>query len=295
MTKDIYQEMTDKIVAAVEAGAAPWRCDWQRGGKGGLPLRVTGEEYKGFNILLLAMTAMQQGYAGRHWMTFNQAKALGGSVRKGEKGSPVVFFKPLEREREGDNGETETVKIPMMRAYTVFNVDQIDGLSAKFAPEVLPDLPAKDRDQLAEMALRSSGASISEDGNGRAFYRPSTDSIHLPAFERFFSTGGFLATMSHELVHWTGAKKRLDREFGTRFGDKAYAFEELVAEIGAAFICARLGVAGEHFENHAAYVSSWLEIMKGDKRAIFSAASLAQAAADFVLADAGAAEERKAA
>lgn len=294
MAQDIYQEITDKIVAAVEAGAAPWSCDWQRGGNGGLPLRVTGDEYKGINLLLLGMTAMTRGYSARHWMTFNQAKALGGGVRKGERGTPVVFFKPLERERDAPEGGTETYTVPCLRSYTVFNVDQVDDLPAKWAPELPAPLPAKDRDEQAEFALRSSGAIIREDGGARAFYNRTSDSVHLPTFERFNSVGGFLATMAHELVHWTGAEHRLNRTFGAKFGDKAYSFEELVAEIGAAFVCARLNVAGEHIDNHAAYVGSWLQVLKSDKRAIFSAASLAQAGADMVLANVGQ-EQRKAA
>ena len=279
-TRDIHQEVTDQIVAAIEAGTRPWSCDWLQGG---LPRRSTGEHYRGINLILLGMVASNRGYASPTWLTFNQAKALGGCVRKGEKGAPIVFFKKLERTEVNDAGEEETRGIPMLRGYTVFNVDQVDGLPTGFGAPELTTLPPKARDLAAERALRSSGATIREDGGSRAYYSRRDDSVHLPAFERFTSTGGFLATLAHELVHWTGAPSRLDRAKGKAFGDADYAFEELVAEIGAAFTCARLGVAGEHIESHAAYVGSWLRALKNDKRAIFRAAALAQSAADLVL------------
>lgn len=285
MARDLYQDVTDRILAALEAGTKPWECDWIRTG---LPRRVTGEQYRGINILLLALTQGECGYRSDTWMTFNQAKAFGAAVRKGERGTPIVFFKRLERtEQDPETGEDREIGIPMIRGYTVFNVDQIDGLPDRFYAAGPGELEPKLRDELAEASIRSCGASIAEDGGDRAYYRPSTDSIHLPAFDRFKSAGGFLATMAHECVHWTGAPHRLDRTKGKAFGDVDYAFEELVAEIGAAMVCARLQIAGEHFDNHAAYVGSWLKVLRNDKRAIFRAASLAQAAADMVLAKAG--------
>jgi antirestriction protein ArdC len=278
---DLYQEITDRFITALEAGTRPWERDWLSCGE---PLRSTGEAYRGINWALLSLASEARGYANPYWMTFKQALDLGGCVRKGEKATQVVFFKRLEisAESEGE-GEAETAKIiPLLRSYSVFNVDQIDGLPAgKFtAPSI--DLPAKDRDMRAEAALRSTGASIAEDGGSRAYYDQVADAVHMPKFELFRSTGGFLATLAHELVHWTGATHRLDRKFGNRFGNSDYAFEELVAEIGASFVCARLGIAGEHFENHAAYVASWLKALRDDRKAIFKAAALAQAAADIV-------------
>lgn len=281
---DIYQAVTDQLVEAIEAGAKSSGNPWLT--MAAMPLRVTGEEYRGINALLLALTAAAKGYRNPSWLTFNQAKALGGMVRKGEKSSRVIFFTTLEREADNADGDPETRRFPMLREYRVFNVDQIDGLGDRFAVPTPADLPAKDRDDAAEAALRSTGADIAEDGGNMAFYRPSTDSIHLPAFALFRSTGCYLATLAHELIHWTGAKHRLAREGGSRFGDHAYAFEELVAEIGAAFTCARLGIAGDHINDHAAYLSSWLKALKGDKRFIFRAAAAAQTAADMVLANA---------
>jgi antirestriction protein ArdC len=278
--RDLHQDVTDRIVAAIEAGTKPWECDWLRGG---LPRRYTGQHYRGINLLLLGMVAADRGYASPTWLTFNQAKAMGGMVRKGEKGTPIVFFKKLERTETNEAGEEETRGIPMLRGYTVFNVDQIDSLPDGFGGADGAVLAPKARDLAAEQALKSSGATIREDGGARAYYSRREDSVHLPAFDSFTSTGGYLATLAHELIHWTGAPSRLDRVKGAAFGDKDYAFEELVAEIGAAFTCARLGVAGEHIDNHAAYVASWLKALKDDKRAIFRAAAQAQAAADHVL------------
>jgi len=290
---DLYQQITDRFIAALEAGTRPWVCDWLRYGE---PLRSTGQSYRGINRLMLSMIGAASGYENPYWMTFKQALDLGGAVRKGEKASQIVFFKRLEigdRDGAGDGetGDEERRFVPLLRAYHVFNVDQIDGLpEGKFLPQTNAQLPAKQRDELAESALRATGAVIAEDGGHRAFYRSSTDSIHLPAFDRFKSTSGYLATMAHELTHWTGAHHRLDRLASMKFGGKDYAFEELVAEIGASFVCARLGIAGEHFDNHAAYVASWLERLRSDKKAIFRAAALAQSAADLILGEAAAVE-----
>lgn len=298
MTKlDLHQDVTDRIIAAIEAGTKPWECDWTAGEGGSImPLRANGQPYRGINILLLWAAASANRYRSGRWLTFKQAQALGGKVRKGEKSTRIVFFKALEvgADNDGDSGagrgegdEDGKRRVGMLRQYSVFNADQIDGLPARFAPPVVELVAGKERDEAAEAAIRSCGASIAEDGGDGAFYRPSTDSIHLPAFDRFKSVGGYLATMAHEVVHWTGAPHRLDRDGGKKFGDAGYAFEELVAEIGAAFVCARLGIAGEHIDSHAAYVGGWLKALKNDKRAIFRAASLAQAAADMALANAG--------
>lgn len=277
---DTYQDVTDAIIAQLEAGTRPWRMDWQ-GGSLQMPHRVTGEEYRGINVLLLWASAAQQGLTGRTWMTFKQATDLGASVRKGSKGTRIVFFKPLTVE-DRETGEEKA--IPMLRTYVVFNSDQIDGLPGKFASAPIVPAEGLERDAAAEAALRSCGAEIVE-GGARAFYTPASDIVTMPDFERFTSSSGYLATLAHELCHWTGHKSRLDR-FGNN-DRTSYAFEELVAEMGAAFIGARLGIVGEHIENHSAYLASWLKALKDDKRMIFKAASLAQQAADMVLANAG--------
>jgi antirestriction protein ArdC len=277
---DTYQDVTDAIIAQLEAGTRPWQKDWQ-GGSLTMPRRITGQPYRGINVLLLWASATQQGLTSDRWMTFKQATDLGGKVRKGSKGTRIVFFKPLNVR---DTATGEEKKIPMLRTYTVFNADQIDGLPAKYAPAPIVPVQGIERDAAAEAALRSCGATIVE-GGPSAFYMPATDVVTMPDFERFTSSSGYLATLAHELCHWTGHKSRMDR-FGANTRTN-YAFEELVAEMGAAFVGARLGIVGEHIENHSAYLASWLKVLRDDKRAIFKAASLAQQAADLVLANAG--------
>lgn len=277
---DTYQDVTDAIIAQLEAGTKPWQKDWQ-GGSLTMPRRFTGVPYRGINVLLLWASAMQQSLAGDRWMTFQQAKQLGGSVRKGSKGTRIVFFKPLEVR---DTATGEEKKIPMLRTYTVFNSDQIEGLPAKYASAAVVPVQGLERDKAAEAALRSCGAMI-EEGGPSAYYTPASDVVTMPDFERFNSSSGYLATLAHELCHWTGHKSRMDR-FGANTRTN-YAFEELVAEMGAAFVGARLGIVGEHIENHSAYLASWLKALRNDKRMIFKAATLAQQAADLVLANAG--------
>jgi antirestriction protein ArdC len=283
-SRDLYQAVTDRIVQALEAGTKPWRKTWAGGG---LQLRSTGAEYRGINQLLLTLTAAEAGYSSPYWVTFKQALELGGAVRKGERSTEIVFYKKLTVEdRDAPEGEDRSKQIPLLRSYRVFNADQCDGLPARFTPAPPAIAAGNERDAIAEAALRSSGAVIRE-GGAQAFYSPSSDHVQMPPFEVFETTGGFLATLAHELTHWTGHRSRLDRIKGSSFGSPNYAREELVAEIGAAFICARLAIAGEHIDNHAAYLASWLKVLREDKRAIFKAAALAQSAADLVLVNAG--------
>jgi antirestriction protein ArdC len=291
---DLYQAVTDRIVAALEAGTKPWRKPWNAAGlAGGLQLRSNGAEYRGINQLLLTLTAMQAGYTSPYWLTFKQAIELGGGVRKGEKSSEIVFYKKLTvTDRDAPEGEAGEKQIPLLRSYRVFNAEQCDGLPARFYPKPAPVVAGeeKQRDEAAEAALRSSGADIRE-GGAQAFYAPGSDHVQMPPFASFATVGGYLSTLAHELVHWTGHRSRLDRLKLTPFGTPSYAREELVAEIGAAFVCARLGVFGEHLDNHAAYLKSWLGVLKEDKRAIFKAAAQAQTAADLVLVNAELAAE----
>lgn len=285
---DTYESVTNAIIARLESGVKPWAPEWISGGAGGgmvMPRRHNGEFYRGINVLLLWATAEDRGYRAATWMTFKQALELGGAVRKGEKGSMIVFFKKLTITEQNEAGEDQDKQIPLLRTYFVFNVEQIDGLPAKYYPAEVELVGGKDRDDAAEAALRSSGAEIRESGD-RAFYVPSQDYVNMPTFDRFHTASGYLATLAHELCHWTGAKHRLDRDQKGAYGSKDYAAEELVAEIGAAFVGARLGIVGEHIDNHASYLASWLKALKNDKRAIFRAAAMAQAAADLVLANA---------
>jgi len=286
---DIYQQVTDQLIAALEAGASPWRKSWNdETGAGALhlPRRANGEFYRGINTLLLWGAAEECGFKSDRWFTFKQAEALGAQVRKGSTATKIIFYKSLDVERTNDAGETVDATIPMIRQYCVFNADQIDGLPERFTPAPVAVVAGKARDELNESALRSTGADIRE-GGVKAYYSPAADFVQMPTFDRFDNSGAYLATLAHELCHWTGHTSRLDRSLKNAFGSKDYASEELIAEIGSAFVGARLGIVGEHIDNHAAYLAAWLKVLKEDKRAIFKAASAAQRAADLVLANAG--------
>lgn len=273
---DIYQTVTDNIIAALEAGVKPWSCPWQRvPGMSGVPSNfATGIAYSGMNIMLLWCSASEQGFGDSRWMTYKQAQAVGGQVRKGEHGTTAIFYTTLEKENEG--GEID--QIPMLKTFNVFNVEQIDGLpqttetvnpEATFAP--LPE---------AENLFRKSGANIIEKGQN-AFFQPSTDEVWLPERHLFSDTANFYATGLHELVHWSGGKKRLSREMKGKFGSEDYAFEELIAELGSAFLMADLGIVGE--VQHESYIASWLKALKNDKRYIFKAASAASKAHRYLM------------
>jgi antirestriction protein ArdC len=282
--RDIYQDVTDRIVAELERGAAPWVKPWsgQQLQGGAMPYNAaTGKRYRGVNIPLLMAVSSAYGRSG--FVTFKQALDLGGHVRKGERGHQVVFWKFLKAssDKSADAAEDagEEKLIPFARAYTVFNVAQCDGLQLPATSTPAP-INAGQRSVELDSAIARLGASIAHDGGDAAFYRPATDSVHLPAFERFRDASNYYATVFHELAHWTGSERRLARQLANRFGSSAYAAEELVAELGAAFLCAEHGVAGEL--RHAGYLDSWLKVLRQDKRAIFTAASKAQQAADFI-------------
>jgi antirestriction protein ArdC len=283
---DIYARITNQIIADLEKGVRPWMKPWSAdhlAGRVTRPLRHNGQPYQGVNILMLWVSACAQGFTRPHWMTYNQAQELGGQVRKGEKGSLVVYANRITKTEKDDKGDEVEREIPFLKGYTVFNLDQIEGLAPDLypAPEPLP-APAFDRIAQAEAFFAATGATIREGGN-RAFYSPATDHIQMPPFASFQDAESHAATLAHELTHWTKAPSRLDRDFGRkRFGDEGYAREELVAELGAAFLCADLGITPEIRADHAAYIDNWLKVLKEDKRAIFSAASHATRAADYL-------------
>ncbi|MEI2628785.1 ArdC family protein [Erwinia aphidicola] len=259
---DIYQTVTDSIIAALEADVKPWACPWQRiPSMSGIPSNYAiGMAYSGMNIMLLWCSASKQGLSDLRWMTYKQAKAEGGQVRKGEHGTTAFFYITLEK--ENDDGQTDY--IPMLKTFTVFNVEQIDGLP--LSNEVA--CPAESFEPLprAEALFRNSGATIIEKGQN-AFFAPSTDETRLPERCLFTDAANFYATGLHELVHWSGGKNRLNREMKGKFGSEDYAFEELIAELGCAFLMADLGIAGE--VQHESYIDSWLKALKNDKRYIF--------------------------
>ncbi|UWQ73261.1 ArdC family protein [Leisingera sp. M658] len=280
---DVYAHVTDTIIAEIEAGTPPWRKPWTGSASGiALPTRHNGEEYRGINILMLWVMAAKQGHVSSRWMTYKQAQELGGQVRKGETSSTVVKYGTFTRENELGIEE----ELPYASAYRVFNADQIEGLPEEYyvRPEAPRDLGTAEDLEL-EAFFGRTGAEILTSDDPRAYYSPAKDHIHMPPIATFHYAAGYYGTLAHEVIHWTGSEKRLERikKFANR---EAYAFEELVAEIGACFLGAQIGVAPE-FDQSAAYVEGWLKALKGDKRAIFRAASEAQKAADFVLAAAG--------
>ena len=284
--QDIYSRITTQIMASLAKGVRPWVKPWNAehaAGRITRPLRHNGQPYAGINVLSLWTSALAQNFTAPIWMTFRQAIELDAHVRKGEKGSLVVYANKITRtETDEATGDETEQEIPFLKGYTVFNVEQIDGLPAPFYAKAEPLLDPLARIERAERFFGVVGALVSHGGN-RAFYRPATDTIQLPPFESFRDADSYYATLAHELTHWTGSKSRLARDFGSkRFGSQGYAMEELVAELGAAFLCADLELALEAREDHAAYIANWLEVLANDSRAVFTAAAHAQRAADFI-------------
>jgi antirestriction protein ArdC len=283
---DIYTRITNDIVAKLEDGIKAWTQPWNAAHAAGpvnKPLRFNGESYSGINILTLWATSMERHYTAPIWMTFKQALELGGAVRKGEKAAPVVYADTMVKTGLDERtGKDEERTIPFMKAYSVFNVEQIDGLPDHYYARACSAENPETRITRAERFFAATKADISH-GGSRAFYAPGEDRIQMPRFEDFSDAQGYYATLAHEMTHWTRHKTRLDRDFGRKqFGDAGYAREELVAELGAAFLCADLGLPLEDRDDHAAYIGSWLQVLKNDKRAIFQAAAHAQRAADYL-------------
>ncbi|HEX6039511.1 ArdC family protein [Longimicrobium sp.] len=279
--RDIYQEVTDRIVAALETGVAPWVRPWRpmyaandfpRNG-------LTGRPYHGINVFLLWLTANACGYRSQDWFTFNQAKQKGAHVRKGERGTLVTFWKLLRvRDDAAEAGTDRTKKIPLLRHFIVFNRDQLDGLPAVKA-DPAPQRPEWERDEAVETFVRASGARIIE-GGSHAAYSPGRDEIYMPPLADFVTREAYYSTELHELTHWTGHGSRMNRDLSGGFGSESYAREELVAEMGAAFLCAALGVQGQL--QHPEYIGNWIQVLKGDKKAVFRAASEARQVAEYL-------------
>jgi antirestriction protein ArdC len=284
--QDVYTRITNQIIAALEEGVKPWTQPWNAAHAAGhvsRPLRHNGQPYAGINVLTLWASAMSAHYAAPIWMTFKQAIELGGCVRKGEKGSPVVYANTISRtETDESTGDEAERTIPFLKAYTVFNVEQVDGLPAHFYARAEHTRNPDERITDAEAFFAATRADIRHGGDS-AFYSPALDYIQMPTFEAFRDAQSYYATLAHEATHWTRHTNRLDRDFGRkRFGDDGYAREELVAELGAAFLCADLGLRLEDRADHAAYIGHWLGVLKDDKRAVFAAAAHAQRAADYL-------------
>ncbi|HEV2462162.1 MAG TPA: zincin-like metallopeptidase domain-containing protein [Acidobacteriaceae bacterium] len=284
--QDIYTRITNQIVSHLERGVRPWVKPWNAehaAGRITRPLRHNGKPYSGINVLSLWASAMAQNFAAPIWMTFKQATELDGHIRKAEKGSLVVYADSFTRketdEKTGDEVERE---IPFLKGYTVFNVEQIDGLPAVYYAKAAPQLDPVARIEHAEQFFAALGATIGHGGN-RAYYSVTNDIIQMPPFVSFQDADSYYATLAHECTHWTGSANRLNRDFGGhRFGSDGYAIEELVAELGAAFLCADLEISLEPREDHASYIATWLEVLAQDNRAVFTAAAHAQRAAEYI-------------
>jgi antirestriction protein ArdC len=283
---NLYDEVTRRIVAELEAGRVPWVQPWGRvgGAAAGLPRNaLTERPYSGINILILWGAVIERGYPSQGWLTFRQALQAGGAVRRGERGTTVVYadrFTPeSERERARDTGE-DARSIAFLKRFTVFNVAQVDGLPEGFAPDPAP-LPEREIVPVAEQVIAASGVRF-RIGGDEAFYAPSRDIVQVPPQPAFFDQINYYRTCLHELTHATGHPSRLARDLTNAFGSKDYAREELVAEMGSAFLCAALGIVPT--VRHADYLASWLDVLREDSRAIFRAASAASKAADWLLA-----------
>ncbi|MES9970975.1 MAG: zincin-like metallopeptidase domain-containing protein [Candidatus Thiodiazotropha sp.] len=283
--QDVYTRITNKIIADLEQGVRPWMKPWNAehaAGRITRPLRHNGQAYNGINILMLWSAAVTSGYSAPIWMTFKQAKELGAHIRKGEKGELVVYANTITRTEENADGEEVDQTIPFMKGYTVFNVEQIEGLPSQYYQLADPVLDPVQRIEHAEKYFAATGAELHHGGN-QAYYSVTHDRIQLPPFESFRDAESYYATLAHETTHWTRHKSRLDRDFGRKqWGDEGYAREELVAELGSAFLSADLGLTPEVRDDHSAYIESWLEVLKKDKRAVFQAAAHAQRAVDFL-------------
>ncbi len=280
---DIRAEVTGKIIAAIEAGTPPWRRPWTGGTTAcAFPLRSNGQAYRGINILMLWLAAEERGYGAAHWFTYKQAQGNGAQVRKGEQASTVVKYGTVERENEQDIERA----IPYLRAYRVFNADQIDGLPEEFTrPPEPPKYLGTKPDPTLEDFFAAFGVPVDTSQDPRAYYSPKTDRIHMPPINTFFAAADYFGVLAHEVAHATGHESRLDRF--TKFQNKSdYAFEELVAEIAACLLGVELAFRPEP-DQSAGYIEHWLRALNDDHGFIFKAASEAQKAVDLIHATVG--------
>jgi antirestriction protein ArdC len=292
---NLYSEITDKIIAELEAGRVPWVQPWGSSSAKapiGVPRNATtGRAYSGINILILWASVIESGFSSQNWLTFRQAAAVGGNVRKGERSTMVVYANRFipgdERARAAKTGETPG-SIAYLKRYFVFNVDQCDNLPPEIAGAGAiaplagpPSLPGNGLIIPEAEALIAATKADFRIGGDRAFYVPSADFIQVPPPDAYFEPINWHRTALHELGHWTGHESRLRRDFSGSFGSTSYAKEELVAEMTSAFVCASLGIVPT--VRHADYIGSWLEVLHSDNRAVIRAASLASKAADYLL------------
>jgi antirestriction protein ArdC len=276
MSALLYQQVTDKIIAELEAGTIPsWVKNWS--GEAGSDCNViTKKTYSGINTIILGMS----GFKSPYWGTYKQWVSIGAQVSKGSKGTHIIFYSPVENgSKITEAGEVKNYSY-ILKSYTVFNAEQVSGFEAPAlpVPKVFNNIAC------IEALTVKSGVKV-QFGGDRAYYSPSQDYIAMPHKTQFNSEASYYATLLHELSHWSGHKSRLDRDLSGRFGNEAYAAEELIAELSAAFLCARFSIAGEL--RHSSYIASWLRVLKNDNKAVFKAAALAQKSADYLAGFAG--------
>lgn len=279
---NVYETVTDRIIAALDAGVIPWRKEWKTNSNSALPINYqTKKPYRGINVFTLLCSE----FSSNAWLTYKQAQAMGLQVRKGSKGAPIVFWK-FDRKKDELTGDVEVSAFA--RQYTVFNLDQIDGIEPQApAPDAPAFEPIVEADAIVTRFLTAgAGPELSHGGN-KAYYLPSQDKVQMPLCEAFVSPDSYYSTLFHELTHSTGNAKRLkrfDEESAHLFGSESYSKEELIAEFGAAFLCAESGIVNESVSaNHAAYIQGWLRALKNDKSLAIQAAQRAQKAADVIL------------
>jgi len=286
--RDVYATVTSQIVNAIEKGVGNWRMPWHTTGRfASSPINTTSRKpYRGINTVCLWAAAEAKGYASGEWGTYKQWQDRGAQVRKGEKSTTVVFWKFANNAQESQDDSSETPasgsRLLFTRGYAVFNAAQVDG----YSPKAQPETTMPERIGRADAFFHAIGADVVHGGN-QAYYAPMSDHIQMPPMGAFFENVSYYSTLAHEHTHWTAKVERCDRQLGKRFGDSAYAAEELIAELGAAFVCAHLGLSTEPREDHAQYIQSWLRVLKADNKAIFTAASKAQQACDWLIAQAG--------
>jgi antirestriction protein ArdC len=288
---DVYQIITDQILKALDEGTVPWRKPW-RGGSAGRPKSLaTRKPYNGINVWLLSMSAQAAGFESCYWVTYKKAQDLGGQVRKGEKSSIAVFWKKLEKEKVSDSGSIEKYEFFVLRYYRVFNIDQCDNLNPDKLPvDAVPDIdeqelvfePLNTCEQIVKNMPKR--PEITHSNERRAYYRPSTDEVHMPNKQHFESEPLYYNVLFHELSHSTGHSIRLSRKESdlAAFGSQTYGKEELIAEFSACMLCGIAGIESATIENSASYIDNWSKAIKKDRKLVVQAASAGQKAADYI-------------
>lgn len=278
--RDIRAEITESIVESLKKGVKPWSASFSGQGR---PLRSNGVPYRGINVMILWGKSLALGYRNQNWFTYNQAKALGAQVRKGEKSAAVVFYKPLKVKDRTDTTKEKT--IPLMRMYNVFNAEQIDNLPQKFVN--VEKTSSITSIETVDEFVKNAGAIVRHSASDLPHYKIGADVIVMPDKQNFIDTDSYYATLMHECVHWTGKESRCNRDGITKFdhfGSEQYATEELIAELGAAYLCADLNITDTIREDHAQYIGAWLKVLKNDHSLIFKCATQAEKAIDLLKA-----------